>query len=87
MSGKNTVGKLGTLLLKVVETRDFKSAYCSVNCDVVHRLSPVGKNKLNAKYDESFTMFVLLLSLCSVEHQCNHELFCVCVCVCVSVVL
>ena len=59
MSAKNTAGKFGTLLVKVVETRDFKSAYCAVHCDAVHRVGATKKkNEANAKYDESFTMFV-----------------------------
>ena len=57
MSAKNTIGKLGTLLLNVVETRDFKSAYCTVSCDVVNRVGVAKKkNEANAKYDESFTL-------------------------------
>jgi len=55
MSGKNSVGKFGTLLLKVVETRDFKSSYCSVS-GVTARAGVVKKNEKNAKYDESFTL-------------------------------
>ena len=59
MSAKSTAGKFGTLLVKVVETRDFKSAYCAVHCDAVHRFGAAKKkNEANAKYDESFTMFV-----------------------------
>ncbi len=60
MSGKTTVGKFGTLLVKVVETRDFKSAYCTINCDVVNRAGVAKKkNEMNAKYDETFTLFVI----------------------------
>lgn len=72
MSSKSTTGKLGTLLLTVVETRDFKSAYCTVSCDVVNRIGVAKKkNEANAKYDESFTLFATPTTT-DCHLFCNH---------------